>query len=142
MADECPLIVIAISGNKKHIKLQTLVPAKEGSQTVVKDFHSSRCLVGNRQLKNHLPRRNNKVAITTKVISTLAISVLIRGYTILLFECAKVVSPPKVGGPGGPVLRRIYLANWYYGLLIMSNLEPAVIKPVGFVCHLDVGYQR
>jgi hypothetical protein len=25
-------------------------------------------------------------------------------HIILLFECTKVVSPPKVGGPGGPAM--------------------------------------
>jgi uncharacterized protein len=46
---------------------------------------------------------------------------LITCHTILLFECAKGVSPPSIGGPGGPKLRRIYLVNWYQGIETNRN---------------------
>ncbi|MGA7953624.1 MAG: type II toxin-antitoxin system HicA family toxin [Gloeobacterales cyanobacterium] len=42
-------------------------------------------------------------------------------HTILLFECAKVASPPRIGGPGGAILRCIYLANWYHIIMVKEG---------------------
>jgi hypothetical protein len=55
--------------------------------------------------------------IRYKYLFRLARHLFRQGYTILLFECAKVASHPRIGGPGG------YIAMHLFSKLVLDDLD-------------------